>query len=100
MPRLFVFSAVCSLHYKQCCDKHIEDGPSDERVQRCPVRTRIITALVGAFGFGVEADRIASNYLKHGTGVVDHILLGVIFLLLAIVNSHFVLPQIRKTDRP
>jgi hypothetical protein len=64
--------------------------------------SRLLTALIGAFGFGLEVDRAIFDYrnLRGEARLVDHIMLGGIFLALTIVSSIRLLSQIRKVDGP
>jgi len=73
--------------------------PSDEKVQKGAVGVRLFTALIGAFGFGLEADRVIHDFLNLRAGAQtrwdEHILLGAMFLVMAIINSHLLLCEVR-----
>ena len=58
---------------------------------------RLFTAVVGACGFGFQLGQVA-NDLHAGAQArwVEHIALGVIFLMMAAVNSHLLLSKIRE----
>ena len=70
-----------------------------ERVRRRWYAAKLFTALVGAFGFGLELDQVISD-IRAGTQArwVEHTLLGVMFLLIAVVNSHLLLSKIRESQ--
>jgi hypothetical protein len=76
---------------------------SSEKVQRRWLGLRLFTALAGAFGFGLELDRTMSDMLNPRLGAqamwAEHILLGVMFLLVAVVHSRLLLSEIRKEPR-
>jgi hypothetical protein len=70
-----------------------------ERVGRRWYVARLLTALFGACGFGLQLDQVirdihAGPRARWG----DHIALGAIFLSIAVVHSHLLLSKIRKNQ--
>ncbi len=75
-----------------------EEAPTQVGTKRRWLRTRLLGALVGAFGFGLEVDR-AIGYYKHPRpedGPGFHFLMGLIFLVIAVQNSVLLVSQIRE----
>jgi hypothetical protein len=74
-----------------------EKVPSQGGTGRRWLRTRLLTALTGACGFGMQLDRAAYHY-RHpqpGASVEFDILVGLIFLALAMQNSIRLISQMR-----
>ena len=62
---------------------------------------RLLGALIGACGFGGSVDRTISDFQHAGeqSRWVAHALLGTMFLLIAIVNSHLLLSRTREGEQ-
>jgi len=71
-----------------------------EGVRRRWYAARLFAALLGACGFGLELAQVISDFRAGGQARwVNHILLGVMFLLIAVVHSHLLLSKIHESQK-